>query len=283
MRARFRQILQWCYPAKFDLFGQYFLAIKREWWAIAWGESLLAVVFVLWWSIKTAPMSPLILALFFGGALLIATYFAWRADHIRLIPRLRLSDPPFCFHSATTSNPNERRKYLQIIPECMTEESVEGCEGHLLRIMKWTADAWETTEFDHGGLGLRWSFYDNAKPQILIPGIEKRLNLFWINNRFEIALEIVPQVYAIQTLLNSGNTFRFDIRITGKNSAPVDLQLKVRFGITAGQPIQWDALEVERLSGADYEPIAGGLAYSEHMGEGVESAEEEEEQRIGAY
>jgi hypothetical protein len=62
-----------------DLFPAYLRAVKTEAWDIAWGDGFLAIPFVLWWSI--APMPGPIIALYFVGAVTIAGYYIWRADH----------------------------------------------------------------------------------------------------------------------------------------------------------------------------------------------------------
>ncbi len=228
-----------------NLLGEYARAVYKRWNDYLWGELLIAPVIV--WCMAGNPPT-WVISLAFIWAFLIAGYYTWRGEYERLTLKLRLADPPFRIHDATTSNPDERRKYIQVVPEAASERPLEGCSAHLLRVMKRSGETWEATEFDHA-LPLRWSFYDTADPQSLLPGIEKRVNLLWFNNFFQMALETEPQVQAIRKLLTSSGTFRFDISIIAKDSPPLSLQLKIRLGLTAGvgAQIPWDAVEVAQV------------------------------------
>ena len=247
MRQRLRKLFSWCVRKgrTLHLFWEYARAVYTRWNDYPWGELIISPI-IVWWIVGNPPIWIIIAA--FIWALLIAGYYTWRAEYERLTPKLRLSAPPFLIHDATTSNPTERRKYIQIIPEPASEGRVEGCSAHLLCVMKLSGDDWQMTEFDHA-LPLRWSFYDTADAQTLIRGIEKRVNLLWFNNSFEMALETTPQVHAIRQVITSAGTFRFDVCLTAKDSSPLNLKLKVQLGLTAGVggQIPWDAVQIEQI------------------------------------
>ena len=71
-----------------DLLEQYFPLLFTRWQAALWGGSVLAVAFG--WRFITSDwpypvkLTACIVALFFAG------YYVWRADHVRLIPKLRI-------------------------------------------------------------------------------------------------------------------------------------------------------------------------------------------------
>jgi hypothetical protein len=228
----------------FDLFPEYLRSIYRHWSDYLF-ETLLLSPIILWWMLGNPPMW--IVALAFVAALIVASYYAWRADRLRLIPKLRFRDSGFAIHNATTSDPNERRKYLQILLECATDAPVEECRGFLLRIRTAWGDEWQDTEFDHA-LPLTWSFYDTSEPRTLYRGVDQRLNLLWFNNVYQVSLTTAPQSYSIKRL-DFNNYLRFDIRITAKDSPPLDISLKLRRPLIGGIPggMPWDNLSVEQL------------------------------------
>jgi hypothetical protein len=50
----------------------YVAAISREWMYILFGETLLGVIFLVWWALATPP-----LVLIFVSAAILAGYYAW--------------------------------------------------------------------------------------------------------------------------------------------------------------------------------------------------------------
>ena len=57
-------------------FRIYFQEFKRQWWAIVWGESIVAIVFVLWWSVTVNAQNG-VMIIFFALAGMVASYYAW--------------------------------------------------------------------------------------------------------------------------------------------------------------------------------------------------------------
>jgi hypothetical protein len=67
---------------------EYFRALAKEWLNILFGETLVGIVFLLWWSLANPPNSRLIAV--FVVAMFLAGYYAWRAEYIRLEPKLSI-------------------------------------------------------------------------------------------------------------------------------------------------------------------------------------------------
>src|SRR5882762_7998254 len=89
-----------------ELLKDYFLSVKAQAWNLAWGPGLIAISFCLWWAQRPTPMPNLNVALFLGGALVLAGYYLWRADHVRLIPKIQLTE--FVLKPTTTDQPDIR-------------------------------------------------------------------------------------------------------------------------------------------------------------------------------
>jgi hypothetical protein len=228
------------------LLPDYLRAVIQHWNDILF-LSIPTFPFVVWWFVGSPPMWLIIFI--FIWVFLVAGYYAWRAERVRFLPKMTFATPPFRFHDQSTSDPLERRRYLQILPECLGNGPVIGCQGHLLRVMRWDNEEWQPTEFDHA-MGLVWSYLDAAVPRTLYPGIDYRLNLLFVSLRQDrrgLALTTQPQNFALASLRDPPPiALRFDIRITGENCAPLDISLKVRFKL-AESPAEWFNLEVEGI------------------------------------
>jgi hypothetical protein len=227
-----------------ESFPEYLEAIIQGWNDLFF-LSIPTLPFIAWWYLGDPPMAIRIFV--FIWVLVFAGYYAWRTDHLRLTPKMKFPDPPFCFHDQPTDT-NEERRYVQLLPECISDAPVQGCKGYLLRIMRWNGNGWSPTEYDHA-MGLVWSFqkqFIEIETRSLHQGVDQRLNVMFVNNGFQFGVETAPQNYAIKAL--TGGIFRFDVRLVAKDSAPLDISLKVDLGITAGQPIHWQhSLKVEKL------------------------------------
>jgi hypothetical protein len=220
----------------FDLLPDYFGAVVKNWHDILWGASVFAVAFLIWWFLGNPPTW--IIGVYLVGAMFIAGYYAWRSDHLRLIPKLEIAQ------IVLTPTPTDQQIQLivvHIIPKCLTDAPVEGCKGYLLRVLRWSEDTkdWAPTEIDEP-LDLLWSIYDDDLPRTLHPGIEKRFNLCWINqSRQVLLLGRVPLRW--QEVFNQTDQFRFDVRITAKNCPPADASIAVRIGD------DWKSPSVQKL------------------------------------
>jgi hypothetical protein len=233
-----RSVGRWLFKQfqKLALLPEYFRAIAKEWLNILFGETLLAVLFLLWWSLAN-PSNPRLI-LVFVAAMFVAGYYAWRADHVRLIPKFEIRE--FRIQPTPTTDATGRISgssiWIQLVPKCLTEAEVANCQGHLQRVCKWSnAEGWLETELNET-LPLGWSLLDEGhSPIILHPGVERRLNVFSIHSNNGV---IVPCVYPMplraqpvfSRITTSGepNAFRFDIKVTAKDCPDIDLQMKVQ-------------------------------------------------------
>lgn len=213
------------------LLPNYIGAIAKQWMNILFGETVVGVIFLVWWALGTPP-----LILIFVVAMFVAGYFAWRADHVRLIPRFEIKE--FYIQPTPTSIPHESRVYIQVLPTCLTEVPVSECRGHLLRVCKWSdaKNEWESTELNEP-LNLAWSMHD-ASPLILQPGVGQRLNVCWIDNYGHIVPDI-PTGLPLRSasVFNSTDRFRFDIRVTARDCPPVDVFVVVQMGNEWNRPL----------------------------------------------
>ncbi len=158
-----------------DLLEQYFPLLFTRWQAALWGGSVLAVAFG--WRFITSDwpypvkLTACIVALFFAG------YYVWRADHVRLIPKLRIVGTRFQDTPVTLGGSVfDHRAFVQLIPECLTESPVYECVGYLQKIEKRVGQShWEETAIDRN-LILNWG---DDKVE-LHPRSERPLNIFFI-------------------------------------------------------------------------------------------------------
>jgi hypothetical protein len=111
----------------FDLFPEYAKAVYHRWNDYFFEPLLLSPV-VLWWMLGSPPVWLVTWA--FVIALVVAGYYTWRADHLRLLPKLEFAPGVFVeIHERMENNPIA---YVQVLPRPVTEGPVEQCEGHLL-------------------------------------------------------------------------------------------------------------------------------------------------------
>lgn len=241
MRTSLVQLLGWLHArwqTNFSLFGTYLREVANHWNEYVWDVLAPTSPLILWWMLGSPPMW--IVALVFVWALLVAGYYTWRTDYLRLLPKIELTD--FVVRPITTADANIRTVYLQLLPRCLTEQTVNQCLGHLRRIMVWRnpPGEWMPTEIDHP-LELKWSFY-GTQFRSLHPGTEDRLNLFYIAHIHDwIILETDPVPAVARSLLNFNDTFRFDVELTAYGCLPARISLVVRVGE------RWDTPTVTRV------------------------------------
>jgi hypothetical protein len=210
----------------FALLPDYFTAVAKQWQDLLWGESVLAIAFALWWFLGNP--STWSIGVYLVIAMFTAGYYVWRFDHLRLIPKLAITE------ISLTETPTSHGKpilVVHIIPKCLMEAPVHGCKGQLLRVLKWSAVeiCWVPTEMDEP-LDLHWSIHDNALPRTLHPGVATRINLFFTNEGRQIRLmgDRLPLRWG--SVFNDVDTFRFDVRVMAENCPPADVSLGVTMG-----------------------------------------------------
>ena len=229
----------------FGLLGDYFRAIVQRWHDILWGASFIAVAFVLWWFLGNPPVR--IIALYLVAVMFIAGYYAWRADHVRLMPKFEVKE--FKIQENPTQDSTLIQIYIQVVPKCLTEAVVNECSGHLLRVYKKDTDKnrWESTTANEPVL-LEWSFHEFA-PLTLQPGIDQRLNVcFWTNRSNMIVPRVEPRAQSMRYYgafhPYTTGTFRFEIRVTAENCPPVDISVEV-----TNERRDWNKPIVELIQG----------------------------------
>lgn len=211
---------------------QYFRAIAKEWMNILFGESLVGVVFLIWWALGSPP-----LVIIFLLAVLVAGYYAWRATFLHSVPKIGIKR--FVVTQTPTSNAGIFYAYVHIIPECLTEAPVYECQGRLLRVLRKsrTKVEWEPTQIDEP-LELVWSIYDDTVPRTLQPGIDTRLNLCFINN---MDGNIYPAVQRLplrcSKVFNKTDSFRFDIRLTARDCPATNASVILKAGASWHSPV----------------------------------------------
>jgi hypothetical protein len=189
------------------------------------GAGVLAVGWGLWFIVGTPPTWVNWLAVFI--ALFLAGYYVWRADHLRFIPRLEISRKVF-IQEAETNDPSNPTIYIQIVPKCLTEAPVHGCQGHLLRVYKQLCfeTDWTLTQMN-SPLFLEWDYYRTAIFTIE-PGIERRLNVcYWFKKGRTVIPAVEPLPVKWRSVFDSTGRFKFDIRVTAANCSPVDVSVTV--------------------------------------------------------
>jgi hypothetical protein len=226
---------------KLGLLPDFFRVIAKEWLNILFGETLVGIGFLLWWSLAGPSNAKLIVV--FVAAMFVAGYYAWRADHVRLLPKFEVTQ----FTRQTTDTFDQAGKkngwseYLQLLPQCLTEANVEECRGLLtsIEMLGGFTDGWEPAEDEV--MFLEWSHGDSA-PITLYPHAERRLNVFFMHssNR-EIRPCVTPYPVRFFTMFNQPQlreirAVRFKIRIIAKECRAVELAMKVQLGDDYSHP-----------------------------------------------
>jgi len=216
----------------FDLLPEYFTAAGRRMQDILWGALLPFLAWGIWFIVSTPPIWINVTAV--GFALFMAGYYVWRADHVRIIPKMRLQD---VINLEPMSNQADlsiiSTLTIQIVPTCMTDAIIHDCTGYITGISR--LETGKTIWVDilkNTSLTLMW----NPMKQDLFPGISKPLTVFVISNSWVLQIWSRDTPSALETMFlharlhESRDVFRFDIRVVSPECPPVDRSL--RFEIT---------------------------------------------------
>jgi hypothetical protein len=86
-----RPILSWLKTrlGTFSLLPEYGKATAKQWMNILFGETVVGAIFLVWWALANPKNPPLIAA--FVVAVIVAGYFVWRADHVRLEKKIEVT------------------------------------------------------------------------------------------------------------------------------------------------------------------------------------------------
>jgi len=212
----FKEGLNW------RLIRDYSKAVREHGWEILCCAGPVGIAFGILTLYYTPSRS--LLGLLFGWIVLVAGYYVWRADHLRLMPKLGIGDVNMIYAGAGV--PDKKRRFVQILIECTTEGPIENCRGQLLRILKLSDGKWEPTHIDEP-LDLLWSFVD--EPILTLEhGAPRRLNVFIVENT---SRTIVPWTRIKPKLPSApSDIFRFDVRVAGDDCPAKYIPLKVTFG-----------------------------------------------------
>jgi hypothetical protein len=230
-----RTILQWLKERfrSFDYLPEYFHAVRLHFLDVTWGIGVGAAVpymiYGLYSLFKTPP--PLVNWLALVGAVFLAGYYLWRADHTRLLPQLEVATTAH-LQETPVEQSGERRIFVQIEPQCVTDSPVTECLGHLLRVYHcWKEGEWDLTNL-HERLLLGWSHYGSV-PVTLYPSGGQYLNICWRPDHLRMIIPCCdPLPSRWREVFDSVGNFRFDIEITAKDCLPVQVSVIVNIDET---------------------------------------------------
>lgn len=228
----------------YALFWEYLRAVADHWNDYLWDVLAPISPIVLWWCLGAPPMW--LVAIAFIWALLIAGYYTWRADHLRLIPQVVLEE--IRQQSAPAKRPTTRT-YIQLVMRCATEVPVEECKGWLVGLWKWSASSndWERIE-PNQTLRLNWSPGIN-EAITLFPKVPEVIDVIFVDDqdpRIFFCSNWTPQ-RAQNISLGQPGLFKFEIVVNGKdkNSQKSLPALPISFKVSIQQ---WPAIDsIERL------------------------------------
>jgi hypothetical protein len=249
-----RKIRSW-FGERFATFfsvPDYFSAIAKQWMNILFGETLVGVVFLLWWALSNPKNPPLILA--FVAAMFVAGYYAWFADHSKLVPRFEVKQ--HCLLETPVVNATGQAMgsmvICQLLPKCLTAANVEECVGFITQVSQWDqSNGWHAIENEPHAL--EWSLGDE-RPTTLYAGAEPRLNIYQVTNIAPYAIRLYIRPYPVR--LEPGFTNRFDIGkpicayrfrvlFRARYCEPVEVELMVQSGPYVLEPfVSLDPLSV---------------------------------------
>jgi hypothetical protein len=212
----------------------YWRAVREHAWETFWGAGVLGVVFTAY-TLYYPPARPYI-PWAVAWAILVAGYFIWRADHVRLLPKMTLGPLDTALY-ARTGVANQKRRYVQVIVACATEGPLEICRGQLLRISEWVDGKWEATHISET-LDLLWSYVD--EPTVTVEhGAPRRLDLLFVENTSRDIVLWTRMRIKLASASAPTARFKFDVRVAAKDCPPKYISIKVTFGD------HWDDLTAE--------------------------------------
>jgi len=225
---RFWTFLKAHYRA-YDLFPDYFRAIKHAGWDVIWAPLAPSIVYWLLW-FRPNPPSWWVTLLYAVWVVILAGYFVWRKDQVRLKDKIGIGEVSAIYSG--TSDPNIKRRFVQILVKCTTEGSIHNCRGQLLRVSKGVKDSdghngrWEATHIAET-LDLLWSFVD--EPTVTLEhGAPRRLNVFFVDNTSR-KMVIWTRLH-VRLISAPLDRFKFDVRVAGDEYMPKYISVEVTVG-----------------------------------------------------
>jgi len=183
---------------------------------------LLGIIFgiaTLWYSPLLVWFLVYLLTVFF-----MTGYYLWRDDYTRLQPKFRVEK--VIAQVTDTEASDVTNIFLQVLPECVTDVPVMECRARLLLVSQKNGNGqWVPTQMN-SPLKLGWDYY-GYDPLTIEPGIGQRLNICWWDNKFRAIVPTVnPMPSKWRSIIGPG-PFKFDIRMSAKDCAPIDFSVTV--------------------------------------------------------
>ena len=204
---------------KLLLLPAYFRALAKEWLNILFGETLVGIVFLVWWSLGAPTNHALIVV--FVSAMFVAGYYAWRADHLRLKATIEITRVVprewMHTHDATVSAGQPAKSYYLEVVNRSAAFTIEGVSVQLSRIEP-DAPNWDFLPIS---LHLQHDNPKNPEDQVrsfsLNPGEPRNIDFVSAlegDNRFSV-VHVVAWVNNQIPFDTEGN--RLQVRITAKD------------------------------------------------------------------
>jgi hypothetical protein len=213
----FRDGLDW------RLIRDYWKAVREHAWETFWGAGVPGIAFTVY-TLYHAPARPYI-PWAVAWAILVAGYFIWRPDHVRLIPKLAVGPLDLIYSSPKGPTAPEKQRIIQVIANCATECPLENCRGKLLSVSRWNDGKWEPPRTSQP-IDLLWS-YVNAPTLLLEDGAVGYLNVAYVENtsRNLVTWTQIPIKLAYSPL----DILKFHVRVAAKDCPAEYIHFKVTF------------------------------------------------------
>lgn len=179
---------------------------------IFYGESVLMIIFAIYTYVYSISLSSVLLML--AGSFMLAGYHIWRADHLRLIPGIKLEE----VRQQPAPGKDEKRTYVQLVLSCATEAPIEECNGRLLRVWRWSGDDWGQIE-PNQPLHLNWS-PGVDQPITLSPYVPELLDVFYLSDRVSYVYFCSGWIPLRARTIDVGqpSILKFEIAINGRDA-----------------------------------------------------------------
>jgi hypothetical protein len=208
-----------------DLLPAYFRAASENFLNVIFGPGVLAILYCVWALIAMPPLA--VTLMFLVGAILVASYYLWRADHLQLVPKVTLrfeNRVPFK-QPAPMEDAIGVKMYFRVFPDSLIP--VPGCAGYLLAVYREIDGNWRPTLFDEP-VALIWAD-GRSGPITVEPEIGPYLNIFYVDSTKKESVPCLtsPTLRTSAVFREQGErgTFRFDIKIT--NGERITLKVKM--------------------------------------------------------
>lgn len=170
------------------------------------------MVFAVYTYVYSISLSSVLLVL--AGSFVLAGYHIWRADHLRLIPGIKLEE----IRQASARAKDVNRNYIQLVVGCATEAPIEECRGRLLHVWRWSGDDWKQIE-PNRPLHLNWS-PGVDEPISLSPGIPEFIDVLYISDHVSYIYFCSSWIPESAKTIDVGrpSVLKFEVAVTGRDA-----------------------------------------------------------------